>query len=395
MSLHFTVACLTFRFPCSLCPSFINSALFLLFHFTLTEPLHHLPPSSTPRDLPSPHSPLRRPDLQAVTNEWLSLTMDSSASTPARSRTTTPIPPTPPPLPSDLTPFVKPQGLKAPSPVASQSSLGLLPSTVSRAPPVKEERHSLGHTPNAFCQSPPPLPNSSFRSSLQYKTDSTISQTLHIPKPEVLFCTKPEPLKSPTQVPPWSDLNVQAIESDEIPEIELHVKDPYDELLPLILKDTSDHSADSHLLEISSSDTITTSTQSSTKPKTEDQPAVKPTAVTKATDSAGSIRLQVQHHSPQTIEPLSFTWGDQSETQNGQTVQPQRLPLVDLSGYTELFIVEEEEYREDPKEQSRGFSERLQVEQVESAGRAWCESSSVTEPCKGNFGGGNKQTNNI
>lgn len=185
---------------------------------------------------------------------------------------------------------------------------------------------------------------------------------------------------------------MQAIESDEIPEIELHVKDPYDELLPLILKDTSDLSTDSHLLEISSSSTITKSTQSSSKPKTEDQPAVKSTAVTKASDSAGSIRLQVQHHSPQTIEPLSFTWGDQSETPNGQTVQPQRLPLLDLSGYTELFIVEEEEYREDPKEQSRGFSERLQVEQVESAGRAWCESSSATEPCKGNFWG---KTNKI
>lgn len=180
---------------------------------------------------------------------------------------------------------------------------------------------------------------------------------------------------------------MQAIESDEIPEIELHVKDPYDELLPLILKDT-----DSHLSGISSSTIIAKSTQSSSKPKTEDQPAVKPAAVTKASDSAGSIRLQVQHHSPQTIEPLSFTWGDQSETQNGQTVQPQRLQLVDLSGYTELFIVEEEECREDPKEQSRGFSDRLQVEQVESAGRAWCESSSATEPCKGNFG---EKTHNI
>lgn len=182
---------------------------------------------------------------------------------------------------------------------------------------------------------------------------------------------------------------MQTTESDEIPEIELHVKDPYDELLSLILKDTSDRSADSHLLEISSSDTITKSSQSSSKPKTEEshQPAVKPAAVTKASDSAGSIRLQVQHYSPQTIEPLSFTWGDQSETQNGQTVQPQRFQLVDLSGYTELFIVEEEEYREDPKEQSRGFSERLQVEQVESAGRAWCDSSSATEPYKGNFWG--------
>lgn len=168
---------------------------------------------------------------------------------------------------------------------------------------------------------------------------------------------------------------MQAIESTEI---ELHVKDPYDELLPLILKDTSDRSADSHLSEISSSNTITKPTQSSSKPKTEDQPAVKPAAVTKASDSAGSIRLQVQHHSPQTIKPLSFTWGDQSETQNGQ-VQSQRLPLVDLSGYTELFIVEEEEYREDPKEQSRGFSEILQVEQVESAGRAWCERVQVLQ----------------
>ncbi|XP_028446759.1 sorbin and SH3 domain-containing protein 2 isoform X3 [Perca flavescens] len=69
---------------------------------TPIKPFYHLPPSSITRDLPSPHPLLRRLDLQAITNEWLSLTLDPSASTPACSLSTTPVPPTPPP-PSPLT----------------------------------------------------------------------------------------------------------------------------------------------------------------------------------------------------------------------------------------------------------------------------------------------------
>uniref|UniRef100_A0A3B4V455 Sorbin and SH3 domain containing 2 n=1 Tax=Seriola dumerili TaxID=41447 RepID=A0A3B4V455_SERDU len=88
---------------------------------TPIKPFYHLPPSSTTHDLPSPHPSLRRLDLQAITDEWLSLTMVPSASTPAHSFTTTPVPPTPPPLPPDLTLFQKAPEPKTPSPSPSPS----------------------------------------------------------------------------------------------------------------------------------------------------------------------------------------------------------------------------------------------------------------------------------
>lgn len=297
--------------------------------------------------------------------------MDPSASTPAHSLTATSVPPTPPPLPADLTPFLKSQELKTPSPVASQIGFALPPQMVSRTPPFKEGRHSLVRTPAAlpFSQSPPPLPHSSFSSplpasTLQYNSGKGIAQMLHISKPEVLFCTEPEPIKTPTQVPPWHKLNVQVNKSSKIPDIELQVKDPYDELLSMILKGcTSTDDADFSRLSLvdSPSATITNASQSRFKLKTEEshQPAVKPTAVTPVSDSAGSVRLEVQLHKPATMEPLSITWGGQSKTLNAQPVQSQRPPLVERSGYTELFIEEDEETREDKEEDIRGFNERL------------------------------------
>uniref|UniRef100_A0A3P9JCS4 Sorbin and SH3 domain containing 2a n=1 Tax=Oryzias latipes TaxID=8090 RepID=A0A3P9JCS4_ORYLA len=71
---------------------------------TPVKPFYHLPPPSTTHDLLSPQPPLRRHDLQAVTSEWLALTLDLSAFPPTCSLTPTPAPPTPPPLPAVSSP---------------------------------------------------------------------------------------------------------------------------------------------------------------------------------------------------------------------------------------------------------------------------------------------------
>ncbi len=342
------------------------------------EPFHHLPPSCTPRDLPSPHPPLRRLDLQAVTNEWLSLTLDPSASTPAHSLTTTPVPPTPPPLPTDLASILKTQEPKAPSPVLSQRGIALQPQTFSRTP-LQEGRHSSGHSPAVMPSTqppPPPLPLVPFSSpplpdySLQYNSGKGIAQTSYISKPVVLSCTVPEPIKSPTQVPLRHKLKVQVSKNSKIQDDELHVKDPYDELLSMILDGcTSTDEADFSRLSLVDSPPamLTNEFQSSCKLKAKEshQQVVKPTAATPVSDPADSIGLEVQFQKPVTIEPLSSTWEGQSKTLTEQPVESQQPPSAKGRGYTELFIEEEEETKEAIEEDLKGFNERLTL-QVES-----------------------------
>ncbi|XP_045904110.1 sorbin and SH3 domain-containing protein 1 isoform X3 [Micropterus dolomieu] len=334
---------------------------------------NHLPPSSTTHDLPSLHPSLRRPELQAITNEWLSLTLDPSMSTPTRSLTTTPVPPTPPPLPADLVPFLKAQEPKALSPVPSQRGSALPTQTFSRTPPFKEGRLTLGHTPAAlpFSQppppSPPPLPRSSFTSplpdsSFRYNSDKGIVQTLHISKPEVLSCTVKEPIKSLAQFPLQHKSNVQVHKSSKIPDVKLQVKDPYDELLSMIL-DSGTSSADfSRLSAVDSPPAMLVNEprgRFELKAEESHQPAEKPPVVTLASDSTGGARLEVQFHNPVMIEPLSITWGGLSEALNEQTVESQRLPSMKGRECTELFIEEEDEAREDKEEDIKGFNERL------------------------------------
>ncbi|XP_054866220.1 sorbin and SH3 domain-containing protein 2 isoform X2 [Amphiprion ocellaris] len=347
---------------------------------TPIKPFYHLPPSSITLDLPSPHPPLRRPDLQAVTSEWLSLTMEpSSSSSPARSLTTTPVPPTPPPLPADFTPLPKPQEPQALSPVPSQKVLTPSPQTVSRTPIFKEGSLTLGPTTPALSFSlptppplplppPPPPPHSSFSSpppdsSLRYTINNTglhiteAPEPLYIAKPEVLFSPEPQ-IKSPTQLPQQHKSTVQVNKSSKTPDIELRVRDPYDELLSMIL-DGSSSTDDGDVLPSVESPPAKLITESQSrrlqlKARKSHQPAVVP-----ANDSMGGVQLQVQFRKPVTTEPLSAVLlGEQSKIQKEQ-------PSVKLKGYTELFIEEEDEAREDTEEDVRVLNERLSPPQAE------------------------------
>lgn len=159
---------------------------------------------------------------------------------------------------------------------------------------------------------------------------------------------------------------MQVKKSSRIPDIELQVKDPYDELLSLILDDCTS-TDDAHVSRVSLVDspkaTPTSKSQNRFKIKSEEshQPAVKPPDITPASDSAGSVWLEAQFRKPVTMQPLSITWGGQSKTeqQNEQPVECQRPPSAKGRGYTELFIEEEEETREDKEEDMKGFNERL------------------------------------
>ncbi|XP_069386010.1 sorbin and SH3 domain-containing protein 2 isoform X2 [Paralichthys olivaceus] len=348
-----------------------------------SKPFYHLPPSSTTRDLPSPHPSLRRLDLQAVTNEWLSLTLDTTASTPAHSRTTTPAPPTPPPLPVDFAPFQAAHELKtplsspSPSPAPTQRGFALPPQTFPRNSPFREMRltPAVQPFPQPPPPPPPPPPAAPHPSLISPQTDSFLqhnssrgctetAQMFHIATPEVLFCASPEPEKSLTQIPQWYKSTAPATKSTKQPDIELQVKDPYDELLSMILDDSTstDDVGVSRLSPIDSPPaTPTNESQNRLKLNAESHHLVgKPPSVTPASKPAGSVRLEVQFLKPVTMEPLSVAWGGQPKSLNeDEPVESQRPLSVKGKGFTELFIEEEDEALEEKEEDVRVLNERL------------------------------------
>ncbi|XP_035493917.2 sorbin and SH3 domain-containing protein 2 isoform X4 [Scophthalmus maximus] len=351
---------------------------------TPIKPFYHLPPSSATCDLPSPHPSLRRLDLQAITNDWLSLTMGPSASTPVHSRTTTPVPPTPPPLPLDLASLQTAQEPMTPSPSPAPSLRGfaLPPQTFCRTPPFREGRLGSGHTPAVlpFSQPPhpppPPPPPASHSSLTSPSSDSLLqnnssrrgftetAQMSYIAKPEVLFCTTPERIKSPTQIPQWHKFTAPVNKSTKTT-VTLRVKDPYDELLSMIL-DGSSSTDDVDFSRFSPIDsppaTPTDESQSRFELKADESyhPAGKPPAVTAASKPAGGVRLEVQVHKPVTMAPLSISWGGLPKTStDDEPVKSQSPPSVKGKGFTELFIEEEEDVLEEKEEDVRDLNERL------------------------------------
>lgn len=263
------------------------------------EPFHHLPPSATSRDTPVPYFRPRRSDLQSVTSEWLSLTLDPSTPTPTHSLTPTPVPPTPPPLPSDFTPF-----LKAPSPSSPHRNPT---QAVSRTPLFHQGRQSLGHfsqisAPLPYLLRSSPSPDSSFRQRAK-----GLAQTHHISKPKLMFCTEVGPVKSPPA--PQHSLNLQAEPKSSDPDP--LVTNPSDELLATILNGCTGNGQAG----------VVEPRQHISDPNTEQPPRSR----------AGAVRS----HQPARAEPLSGFTAAQSESRGA--------PAVERSSYTELFIEEEED----------------------------------------------------
>ncbi|XP_067353583.1 sorbin and SH3 domain-containing protein 1-like isoform X15 [Channa argus] len=339
---------------------------------TPVKSLFHLPPSSTTRDLPSSHPPLTR--LQSVTSEWLSLTMEPSAFTPAHSLASTPVPPTPPPLPIDIAPFPKAQDPKAPSPAPTQKGFALLKQTICRTPPFKEGTLSSSHTPDVepFSQPvhPPPPPDLHFSmisplpvSSDQYSNNrgyTKTAQMLH--KSDILSCTEPNMPSMPISQSQKNSVPVN--KSSITPHVTPQVKDFYHKMLPSIPDGfTSKDDAESAGSPLVDSPPATLSNESNSifklKADKSHQSAVKPRVITPASESAGGVQLQVQFHKPVTMAPLSVICGGQSKTLNDEAVQSQRPQSVKEKGYTELFIEEEDETLQDKEETFRVIDKRL------------------------------------
>uniref|UniRef100_A0A8C7M4Y6 Sorbin and SH3 domain containing 2a n=1 Tax=Oncorhynchus kisutch TaxID=8019 RepID=A0A8C7M4Y6_ONCKI len=308
------------------------------FNSTTTPPSlhHHHPPRSTP---PSPHTPpppVKTLCLQAVTSEWLSLTLSPPSSD-------TPIPPTPPPFPPILLPFLEDQERRATPPAPPKRGLTPPPRNASSClassrPAVKQWLFDLDSPPSAPPFSPPPPPDSSSPSAspvpdsfLGYLEerglrDSEQNKPLSLAGRGGFFCTEPEPGDTPADLLLWYRPSVLpgSLELEtEPPPLQQQVEDPYDQLLSMIL--------DQPMCDEDGGDVL--------------RPAVALT-----NESQSKVRLEVEFHRPVTSQPLSITQDSQSERVNRWTAGSQR-PMT-------LYIEEEEEAiggEEEEKEEERNI----------------------------------------
>lgn len=281
------------------------------------EPFYLLPLSGPTRKTPSPYSPLRPSDLQSVTSEWLSLTLD---------------PPTPtlPPLPTDFTPF-----MNSPSTSSSQADFSVEPLGLSEISHFRQGRQSLGHFPHIFAPLPYLIRSSPSPEPSRPCSAKGLAVTCHISKPEMMFCTEAEPVKSPTELHQQHSLKIP----------ELAAAEPHQELLCMILQGcTGQEEA-----------VIAETHQSISNPKTENpsKSSASPPGTSLGRASAGS------RHSCEHVRaiPVSTPWTDPPQTHKQPVFKFQRAPVLKRSCYAELFIEEEEESVRE-KEDVLGCGER-------------------------------------
>uniref|UniRef100_A0A674E321 Sorbin and SH3 domain-containing protein 2-like n=1 Tax=Salmo trutta TaxID=8032 RepID=A0A674E321_SALTR len=300
--------------------------------------LHHQhPPRSTP---PSPHTPpppVKSLHLQAVTSEWLSLTLGPPSSD-------TPMSPTPPPFPPSLLPFLEDQERRATPPAPPKRGLTPPPRNASSCfaasrPAVKQWLFDLDRPPSAPPFSPPPppdssspsaspMPDSSFLGYLEERglRDSEQNEPLSLAGRGGFFCTEPELADTPADLLLWYRPSVQPVSFEletKPPSLQQQVEDPYDQLLSMIL--------DQPMCD-------------------EDGGEVLKPAVALTNESQSRVRLEAEFHRPVTTQALSITQDSQSKRVNRWTAGSQR-PMT-------LYIEEEEEaigWEEEEKEEERNI----------------------------------------
>lgn len=154
-----------------------------------------------------------------------------------------------------------------------------------------------------------------------------MAKTCHIAKPELMFCTEPEPVVSK---PPPTELH---------PQHSLENSDPYDELLSMILQDCTGQG-----------ETVKAERRQSIS----NPPTANPPGSSLARASAGGSHSDERARA----DPLPSTRTDPPQTQNKRVVQFQGPPGVKRRSYTELFIEEEEESVREKEEEVLGCWER-------------------------------------
>ncbi|XP_072318360.1 uncharacterized protein [Eucyclogobius newberryi] len=326
---------------------------------TPTKPFYHhrLPPSP----LPAPRPPL----LQAITNEWLALTLDSGGG----SLSSTPAPPTPPPLPPDFAASARPPRSGAPSSAPSFCrDLASPPPAPGRAQPAAARSTPVSPppAPRQFARTPPattpapPFSRYARDAPGQTQPKTHTDEALPWTRPQI-FKTSPVPLQlkpAPREVsgeePPVivtaliKDHSEIKLGSKDRCDVELRVKDPYDKLLAMILSGSSstEDVADSRLSPEPLPPPARTSWPQgglkSPQPKEE---------VRAGRRLSGRICLEL--HSPVTVKTLLDLW---DRPASASPVESERPPSVRGSARTELFIEEEEEEEE---EELRELNERL------------------------------------
>ncbi|KAG7260208.1 hypothetical protein CRUP_017495 [Coryphaenoides rupestris] len=315
------------------------------------------PPTPPPLPPPPPPAPSaqRALRLQAITDEWLSLTLDTPTRGPG-----TPAPPTPPPLPAHHHHHYLPLLPQTPPPAPPRRGL---------TPPPPPWRASSGQSSPAFGRvmpegnrslvplvappppSPPPPPPPPTPQPSPYRAGSGR-----------LFCTEmvkhPRLVEHPEVLPQrgWggsgSSVAERGRESGK-------TADPYEQLLAMILDfvtgEEDDEKAPARRSPPERSPMYRPPGESHRKQPGKLDSAEPTTRTLKATPAApvgqSTSAVRLQRHKPETIEPpMSVGWQrpvTPASAPPAPVEEAGRLPTLTEEGCIELFIQEEEEEEEE------------------------------------------------
>lgn len=164
----------------------------------------------------------------------------------------------------------------------------------------------------------------------------------------------------PTQLPEHK-APAHAGERSKTPDIELRVKDPYDELLSIIPADSNPTdeafrtSVNSPLTKLS----WESPSKQGQQKEASHQAALKTQTVNATDKLTPNAPLEAPVYTPVTVKPSPYLLREQQKTQNKDTGECQRPPPGAAEDCTELFIEEEDEAKMDKEEDTPVLNERL------------------------------------
>ncbi|KAL2098083.1 hypothetical protein ACEWY4_007290 [Coilia grayii] len=324
-----------------------------IFPMSYVDMVKRSPSKSPTHRTEPPRSRSHKHPLQAITEEWLALTLDlqgllspcsTTTTTPATSVCSTPVPPAPPPFPICLLPQ-----LGSDSPVTSVTppappKRGLTPPPRSHHPTARLGLSSLDYpwSPPP-CKSPSPVDSQNVPTSAHSLWSDSRSRDIE-EKHLCLYTDQAESDYSMQPTCPAQSSLYRRSEEWQVDTGQTGKLDPYDELLSMLL-DSQTKSEDRVKLSdpLDRGNSIICSDESKSKETIVHKPLCP------STPSLLSIRPQSSGNSEsdlyrkQTEDILSGVFGSTSKITHGYSDSINSITSIGEAGLPELYIQEEEE----------------------------------------------------
>ena len=185
------------------------------------------------------------------------------------------------------------------------------------------------------------------------------TQPFYVTDGGVFFCTEPEPVASPTEVPEWYRSITQPVEiKKQPPSHKQQVVDPYDQLLSMIL-DSPLSNEYGGVIQLPQEKPIPTMLSNESQSHVQLEAEIH-SPITLADESQSNVMLEAEFHRPLTMEPL--LWDTQSKTLSREQTESYRLQTVKAVGFSELFIEEEEDANEEKGRMEEGENKQMAAE---------------------------------